>query len=205
MLTGVAGADPAGGSAPNPVPGLTQVPYSDPWRSEDAPAAPLPVITPTPSNWEPQFPLPYDQMRDEVTPADITAMGEMCQWYNAQYDELNGQIDRINVNLIKANGNYATPGIAAQADAVAANLDRSLDFLTPRANALTISRNYVGDLYFPVYQGESFYRLWEQLTNVRDGIKGRQPAWFTGPSFQHAMRFGSKIDRSHICDQGNGP
>jgi hypothetical protein len=204
VLTGVAGADPAADGVATPVPGPTQAPYSDPWRYEDAPAAPLPLITPTPSNWEPQFPFPYDHMRDKVTPADITAMGEMCQWYNAQYDELNRQIDRFNVNLIKANGNYSTPGITQQADAVTANLDRSLEFLTPRANALTISRDYVGDLYFPVYQGESFYRLWQQLSNVRDGIKGRQPAWFTGPSFQHAMRFGSKIHRSHVCDQENG-
>ena len=123
----------------------------------------------------------------------------MCQWYQAQYDELIHQIDRFNVNLIAASSRWDTPGITEQADAVTANLDQSLDFLTPRAQSLTTSQDYVNDLYFPLYQGESFYRLWQQLSNVRDGIKGRQPAWFTGPSLQHAMRFGSKINRSHVC------
>jgi hypothetical protein len=201
MLSGTAGADPPGNPAPEPppAPGITQAPFADPWRYEDAPAAPLPVITPTPSNFEPQFPFPYDQTRDLVTPADIAAAGEMCQWYEAQYDELMRQIDRFNINLIKANGSWEAPGIAEQANAVTANLDRSLEILTPRAQALSTSQNYVGDLYFNLYQGESFYRLWQQLSNVRDGLKGRQPAWFTGPSFQHAMRFGSKINRSHVC------
>ncbi|HET7739799.1 MAG TPA: hypothetical protein VFL67_04025, partial [Mycobacterium sp.] len=46
---------------------------------------PLPVVTPVASGWEPKFPFPYDQTRDSVTGADITAMREMCQWFNGQY------------------------------------------------------------------------------------------------------------------------
>jgi len=67
------------------------------------------------------------------------------------------------------------------ADAVAANLDQSLAYLTPRAQALTINRDYLGDEYFPVYQGETFYRLWQELSNVSAGIHGGQPAWFVRP------------------------
>jgi len=178
---------------------LTDVAVADP-AGADAPAPPLPVITPSPTNWEPKFPFPFDQMRNQVTEADITAEREMCQWYEAQYDELIHQIDRFNVNLITANGKYEAPGVIERADAVTRNIDQSVAFLAPRAQALTISKDFAGDLYFPLYQGESFYRLWQQLSNVRDGIRGRQPAWFTGPSLQHAMRFGSKIHRSHICD-----
>lgn len=173
---------------------------ADPAGDGDMPGPPLPVITPTPTNWQPKFPFPYDQTRDQITAADITAASEMCQWYNAQYDELIHQIETFNLNLISANGKWETPAVLEQANAVTSNLDQSLEFLTPRAQALTISQDYVNDLYFPLYQGESFYRLWQQLSNVRDGLKGRQPAWFTGPSYQHALRFGSKIHRSHVCD-----
>lgn len=178
-LTGLAAADPAGNDAPPPL---------------------LPVVTPIPTNWQPRFPFPYDQTRDKVTAADITAAGEMCQWYNAQYDQLIHQVETFNLNLIGENGNWNAPGINEQADAVVANLNESLDFLTPRAQALTITQDSSNDQYFPLFQGESFYRLWQQLSNVRDGLRGRQPAWFTGPSFQHAQRFGSKIHRSHVCD-----
>ncbi|MGO9100388.1 MAG: hypothetical protein ACLP9Y_13435, partial [Mycobacterium sp.] len=68
---------------------------------------PLPVITPTPTNWVPKFPFPYDQTRNRVTDADITAEREMCQWYNAQYDTLTDQIDRLQYTRIHQNG----PGV----------------------------------------------------------------------------------------------
>lgn len=201
VLTGLAGADPADwGTPPPPDYGETYTRFADPARNNDAPAALLPMIAPTPTNWAPRFPFPFDQTRDKVTEADITAEREMCQWYNAQYDVLTTQIDRFNVHLVAANGNYQAPGITEEADAVTANLDESLDFLTPRAQALSTSTDYMNDLTFNLYQGESFYRLWQQMSNVRDGIKGRQPTWFTGPSLQHAMRFGSKINRSQVCD-----
>jgi len=46
-------------------------------------APPLPVIAPTPTDWVPKFPFPYDQTRGSVTDAEITAEREMCQWFNA--------------------------------------------------------------------------------------------------------------------------
>lgn len=171
---------------------------ADPGESEVAPP-PLPVVTPTPSNWEPKFPFPYDQMRNEVTETDISAEREMCQWFNAQYYELKRQIERLNNSLVRNNGRYEAAGVQEQADAVTANIDRSLTFLTPRVQSLTRSQDHAADIYFPLYQGESFYRLWEQLSNVSAGIKGRQPTWFTGPSFHRVMRYGSRINRSHVC------
>jgi hypothetical protein len=160
---------------------------------------PLPVVTPAPSNWAPKFPFPYDQSRGSVTAADINAEREMCQWYNAQYGPLKLQIERLNDTIVRNNGRFDADGVQQQVDIVAANIDESLDFLGPRAQALTQSYDHSGDMFFPLYQGDSFYGLWQQLSNVDAGLSGRQPTWFTGPSFMRAEHWGSKINRSHVC------
>lgn len=167
--------------------------------SVDDIAPPLPVVVPGPSNWQPKFPYPYDQTRGNVTDADIGAEREMCQWYNAQYEVLWRQIDSFDNQLIRSNGDYGVAGNDQLAEAVAANIDRSVDFLAPRAQALTISQDFAGDQFWPLYQGEAFYRVWQQLSNVSAGIRGRQPAWFYGPSLQQVERWGSRINRSHVC------
>jgi hypothetical protein len=135
----------------------------------------------------------------------------MCQWYNAQYEQLRDQIDRVQFNRIQQNGpgvrigsgtdsDYSAAGVQQQVDIVAANLDQAVAFLTPRAQALTVDQDMANDNFFPLYEGESFYRLWQQLSNVDDGIKAHQPDWFTGPSVQQAKRWGERIHRSHVCD-----
>jgi hypothetical protein len=171
--------------------------------SDSAVIRPLGVVTPTPSDWAPKFPFPYDQLRSEVTGADITAMAEMCQWYNAQYAALRDQIDRLQFDRIAANGtdyDYSIDGVQERVDIVTTNLDNALAFLDPRVRTLTQIPNYFGDLHFSVYKGEAFFKLWEQLSNVSNGIKAHQPDWFTGPSVQKAKRWGSDIYRSHVCD-----
>ncbi|BBY83426.1 hypothetical protein MPUL_45840 [Mycolicibacterium pulveris] len=164
---------------------------------------PLPAFTPTPSTWKPKYPFPYDQTRSQVTPADITAMGEMCQWFNAQYDTLNDQISRFQFNRISPDGtdwDYSVRGLQQQADIVTGNIDRSLAFLTPRVQALTQRTDFAGDVYFPVYKGDAFYGLWQQLSNVVNGIRSHQPSWFTGPSQLRAKKWASEIHRAHVCD-----
>ncbi|BBY62674.1 hypothetical protein MHEL_09170 [Mycolicibacterium helvum] len=171
---------------------------ADPLVDDIAP--PLPVIVAGPSNWQPKFPYPFDASRNQVTDGDINAEREMCQWYNAQYDALIKQIDRFNTNLTRSNGDYTVENNQAIADAVTANIDQSEAYLAPRAQALTLTQDYLGDDFFPLYQGESFFRLWQHLSNVSAGIHGRQPAWFVGPSLQRAKRWGSRIGHSHVCD-----
>ncbi len=163
------------------------------------PPAPLPVFTPGPSNWSPMFPYPYDSTRQFVTEADITAEREMCQWFDAQYKDLLRQMEQFGFNLSDATGNYSVGNIQEQADAVTNNIDQVVAFLTPRAQALTQTQDYAGDVYFPIYQGENFYRLWQQLSNVAVGIRAHNPAWVYGPSQQRVQHFGSKIHRSHVC------
>ena len=166
----------------------------------DPPPPPLPVFTPTASAWTPTFPYPYDQTRKNVTDADINAEREMCQWFNAQYLQLRRQMDEFGFNLLHASNDWTVPVIQLQADAVAANIEQSVAFLAPRAEALTQSRDFAGDVYFPLYQGESFYRLWQHLSNTGIGIRARNTAWVYGPSQQRVKHWGSKIERSHICD-----
>jgi hypothetical protein len=164
---------------------------------------PLPVITPTTSNWQPKYPFPYDRTRNRVTDADITSMREMCQWYNSQYPTLRVQIGRLQFNRIGPDGidyDYGRDGIQQQVDIVSTNIAQAVDFLTPRAQALTQAQNPYGDNYFPIYKGEAFYKLWEQLSNVNDGILAHQPDWFTGASVDKAQRWGSDIQHSHVCD-----
>lgn len=176
----------------------------------DKPVAPLPMFVATPSNWQPKFPFPYDQTKGSITDADINAQREMCQWFNAQYYELRRQIDKLQFDRITPNGpgviigsgsdwDYSRDGLQQEADIVIANIDQSLNFLAPRVNALTQATNHFNDLYFPLYQGEAFFRLWQQLSNVSAGIKSHQPGWFSGPSVQVAKNWGTKIERSHVC------
>lgn len=167
--------------------------------ASDPPAPPLPVFTPNASNWTPMFPFPYDATRKNVTDTDVNAEREMCQWFNAQYHDLLRQIDRFGFNLLSANNDWTVGRIQEQADAVAANIDQTEAFLAPRAEALTQSQDFAGDAYFPLYQGESFYRLWQHLSNVGTGIKARNTAWVDGPSVQRVKHWGSRIERSHVC------
>jgi len=163
---------------------------------------PLPIVTPTPSSWQPMFPFPYDQTKNRVTAADITAMREMCQWYNFQYATLSDQIDRVQFNRIGPDGkdfDFSRDGTQQQVDILTANLDESLAFLDPRVHALTQAQNTFGDNYFPIYKGEQFFKLYEQLFNVNNGIKAHQPDWFSGPSVQKAKRHGADIFHSHVC------
>jgi hypothetical protein len=164
---------------------------------------PLPVFVPKPTNWQPKFPFPWDQIRKQVTPADIQAEAEMCQWYTAQYQIINDQIDRLQFNRIQPNDvdwDYSVNGVQHQADIVTTNIDHSVDFLGPRVQALTQAQDFSGDNYFPLYQGKSFYDLWQQLSNVSNGIKAHQPDWFTGPAYVRMKRLASEIHRSHVCD-----
>jgi hypothetical protein len=194
------------GAAPaqaDPLPNISEPepPINDPQSDADL-FRPMPIITPTPSNWQPRYPFPWNETKSQVTEADITAEREMCQWFTAQYEMLNRQIDRLQFNRIAPNGtdwDYGANGVQQEADIVTANIRQALDFLAPRAQALTQQQDFAGDWYFPIYKGDAFYRLWQQLSNVYDGIEAHQADWFTGPSYQHARHWGSEIEHSDVC------
>lgn len=164
------------------------------------PPPPLPAVPAAHSNWSPKFPYPFDEYRSKVTDADITAEREMCQWFTAQYVPLRRQMDQFGFDLLNANNDWTVPGIQLHADAVADHVEEAVAFLAPRAEALTQTQDFAGDVYFPIYQGESFYRLWQHLANTGVGIRARNTAWIYGPSQQRAKHWGSRIERSHVCD-----
>lgn len=166
----------------------------------DPPPPLLPEFVPTASNFVPQFPYPFDQMRKNVTDADINAEREMCQWFKAQYRDLRNQLDTFGFNLLQASNDWTAGTIQAQADNVATNVERAVAFLTPRTTALTISQDFADDMYFPLYQAEPFYRLWQELSNVGVGIRARNTAWIYGPSQQRVKHYASQIERSRVCD-----
>lgn len=209
LISPSAGADPS--YAPDPPNLIGQINSGNPSNRPSPPDTisdrdmfqPMPPVVPTASDWRPKFPFPYDQTRNRVTAADITAMREMCQWFNAQYPTLRSQIDRLEFNRDGPDGkdyDRGRDGIQQQADIVSGNIAESVDFLAPRAQALTQDQNSFGDNYFPIYEGEAFFKLWEQLSNVNNGIRANQAAWFIGPSVQKAKRWGSDIQRSHVCE-----
>lgn len=187
VLSGTAALVARAGADPLDPPGRDTVP------------SPLAAVKPM-ANWQPKFPFPFDQTRGNVTDADINAEREMCGWFNADYADLKLQIERFNNSVLRRNGNWDADGIPERQAAMTENIDQSVDFLAPRAQSLTQSYDHAGDMYFPIYEGQSFYILWQNLSNVSAGIKGHQPTWFTGPSFQRVMHYGSKIQRSHVCD-----
>jgi hypothetical protein len=166
----------------------------------DPPPPLLPAFVPTASSFTPQFPYPYDETRKSVTPVDINAEREMCQWFNAQYHDLRRQLDQFGFNLLQANNDWTVGTIQAQADNVATNVEQAAAFLAPRAQALTQTQDFANDNYFPIYQGESFYRLWQHLSNTGVGIRARNTAWIYGPSQQREEHWGTRIERSHVCD-----
>lgn len=178
--------------------------------SDDALIRPLPAVVIEDTNWVPKFPFPYSETRHLVTDVEINAEREMCQWYNQQYGVLIDQIDRFQFNRIQqfgpgvrigsgTDGDFSFGNLQQQADIVTGNMDRSMEFLTPRVQSLTINYNFANDTYFPLYQGKSFYLLWQNMSNVNNGIKARQPNWFSGPSVQLMKKAGSDINRSHVC------
>jgi hypothetical protein len=171
---------------------------------------PFPPFTPRSTNWRPSFPYPYDRIRGAVTDVDITTEREVCQWFNAQYDVLQQQIDIFQYKRVIPNGpgvisgsgsdwDYSVGDLQQQADVLATNIDQAVNFLAPRVQAFKVDQDYVGDDYYPLDGAKSFYLLWQHLSNVSAGIKSHQPDWFTGPSVQRVKRNGSVINRSHIC------
>lgn len=194
---------------------LLPAPASGALPSNDDLIFPLPTFAPKPSSWVPKFPYPYNQLRGDVTDDDIRAEGELCQWYNEQYQILRRQIDRLQFNRvtpfdssgggISGSGgdyNYSFGPIQDQVDIVTGNLDRANEFVEPRVLQLARGQvaDYMGDLNFPLYESESFYRMWEHMRSINQGIKAHQADWFTGPSVLRLKVWGDRIMRSHVCD-----
>jgi hypothetical protein len=169
----------------------------------NVPAPPLPVFTPTPTDWGPNFAFPHNIHQNQVTDADITAEREMCEWFNAQFDALMDQINGFNGNLSTNHDDYAAPGIQQQADAVTANIDQSEDYLAPRAQSLTRREDCSGDdgctTYYPIFEGKDFVRVWQQQSNISTSIKNHNPSGINNISIGLTNLYANGIRGSGVC------
>jgi hypothetical protein len=167
---------------------------------DPAPAT-LPKFVPHPSNWMPYYTVfPYNLWQIRVTPEQIDAEREACQWLNAQYGTLMSQVVGFQHFLGDQHDNWAAPGVQPAADIVAANLDQSGAFLDPRAHTLFITNYPDQSQYSPLYQGDSIYRLWFQLTQIRDKLRHRQPSGIINANIATANVYGTVITDSTVCN-----
>jgi hypothetical protein len=166
------------------------------------PPPPLPAFTPAPSDWSPNFDIwPYNTFTYRVTPEMISGMSDACQWFNAQYDTLLGQINDFNRDLGDRHDDYSAGGVQAQADAVVANLDQSTAFLAPRVKPLIITNrpDNFGP-YSPIYGGESMISLAFQLSRIGASITGKNPSGITHANIVAATGWGNALRDTKACN-----
>lgn len=165
------------------------------------PATPtLPVFTPYPSNWVPNYTVfPYNLWQNRVTPQQISAQRDACQWFTAQYDPLMTQVYGFQRYLGDQHDNWSAPGVTEAGEVVAANLDQSAAFLEPRAHTLFIVNYPDQSEYSPLFHGDSIYRLWYQFTQISDKIARRLPAGQINANIATANVYGRAIRDSGVC------
>jgi hypothetical protein len=160
----------------------------------------LPIFTPHPSDWSPDYSVfPYNLWQIRVTPEQVVAQRDSCQWFNAQYDILMRQIFGFNRFLGDRHDDWSAVGVQPAADAVVANVDQSAEFLDPRAHTLFIVNYPDQSEYSPLYNGDSIYHLWYQLTQISDKIKRELPSGQINANIATANVYGNVIRDSGVC------
>lgn len=161
----------------------------------------LPVFTPHPSDWSPDYTVfPYNLWQMRVTPEQVTALRESCQWFNAQFDTLMAGAHGFQNFLDQNHDVWSTPGVQSAAGTVVANLDQSAAFLEPRVHTLYITNYPDHDEYSPLYHGDSFFSLWNQLTGMSDKIRRKVPSGQINANVATADVYGYVIRNSGVCE-----
>jgi hypothetical protein len=167
----------------------------------DAGSPSLPAFNPHPSDWSPDYRVfPYNLWQVRVTPDQIAAQRESCQWFNAQYDTVMNQIVGFQRFLGDRHDDWSAVGVQAAADAVTANVDQSAAFLEPRAHSLYIVNYPDQSEYSPLYNGDSIYHLWYQLTQISDKMQRKLPSGQINANIATANVYGNVIRSSGVCD-----
>lgn len=172
-----------------------------PAHADDAAVPALPGFVPHPSNWAPDYTVyPFNLWQFRVTPEQITAERDACQWFNAQYDTLRGQIYGLQRALGNRSDDWTAPGIGPLAASTKAHIDQSAAFLEPRARALYIVNYPDRSEYSPLFHGDSFHFLWFQLTQISDKIARQLPSGQINANIATMNTYGSAIGGSGVCD-----
>ncbi|MBB3747679.1 hypothetical protein FHT44_000140 [Mycolicibacterium sp. BK634] len=166
----------------------------------DNPTPSLPQFVPHDSDWQPNTVVyPYNLWQNRVTPEQVTAMRESCQWFNAQYDPLMSQVFGFQHFLDSQHDNWHAPAVQQAANTIEANLDQSAAFLDPRAHTLFIVNYPDQSEYSPVYNGDSVFHLWYQLTQISDNMKQQLPSGQLNAHIATANVYGTTIRDSGVC------
>jgi hypothetical protein len=167
----------------------------------DQVAPSLPAFVPHPSGWSPDFTVfPYNLWQNRVTPEQVVAQRDACQWFNAQYDTLRSQTYGFQYFLADQHDYWTATGVQAAADLVAANVDQSAAFLEPRARALFIVNYPDQSEYSPLYNGDSIHHLWYQLTQISDKIDRKVPSGQIHANIETMNVYGTVIHDSGVCE-----
>lgn len=179
---------------------ITAAVIATPIAHADNPTPSLPVFTPHASEWQPNTTVyPYNLWQSRVTPEQVTAMRESCQWFNAQYDPLLSQVFGFQHFLDAQHDVWTAPGIQQAANTIEANLDQSAAFLDPRAHTLFVVNYPDQSEYSPVYNGDSMFHLWYQLTQISDNMKHQLPSGQLNAHIATANVYGTTIRDAGVC------
>ena len=169
-----------------------------PARADDAVAS-LPAFVPYQSNWSPNYAVhPYNLWQNRVTPQMVVAERDSCQWFNAQYDTLSAQAFGFQRAL--RDNHDVWSGVQGAGNVLRANLDQSAGFLDPRVHTLYITNYPDQSQYSPLYNGDSFYHLWYQLTQISDKIARQLPSGVINANTATMKVYGDVIRSSGVCN-----
>ena len=73
-------------------------------------------------------------------------------------------------------------------------------FLDPRVHTLYITNYPDQSQYSPLYNGDSFYHLWFQFTQISDKVKQQLPSGVINANIATAAVYGNTIRDSGICN-----
>ena len=162
--------------------------------------ASLPPFQPHPSDWQPNYSVwPTSLWQNRVTPEMVDAQRDSCQWFNAQYDTLRTQVFGFQNYLADRTDDWSAGGVPGLASVVKSNLDQSAAFLDPRVHTLYITNYPDQSQYSPLYNGDSFYHLWYQFTQISDKMKRKLPAGQINANIATANVYGTTIRDSGVC------
>lgn len=149
--------------------------------------------------WSPNYTVfPYNLWQNRVTPEMVTAEGEACHWFITRYDGLSAQILGFQQALRDTYDVWAD--VQGAGDAVRADIDAATAFLGPRVHTLYITNYPDQSQYSPLYNGDSFYHLWYQLTQISDRIARQQPSGVINANTATMKVYGDVIRNSGVCN-----
>ena len=117
-----------------------------------------------------------------------------------QYDPLMSQVFGFQHQLGDQHDVWSARGVQAAGNTVKANLDQSAAFLNPRAHTLYIVNYPDQSQYSPLYNGDSIYHLWYQVTQISDKINQKMVSGVINANIATANVYGNVIRDSGVCN-----